>query len=176
MSSTRPTPRDLWLAAKAKAAGANYSLRIILECRRAGVPISAGFALIEGESNFTNVFGHDPVANIRGGKVTKERFLEYKRRRKAGQGMQGVGPPQLTWYEFQDRADALGGCWIPKYSIRVGIDIFASYYKGHKRRGLNTREALRLSAQQYNGAGAAAVRYGWNFLDRYDKWHRRFDG
>jgi len=24
-------------------------------------------------------------------------------------GMQGVGPTQLTWYAFQDQADALGG-------------------------------------------------------------------
>ena len=38
------------------------------------------------------------------------KYQEYKRRRPRD-GMQGVGPAQLTWFEFQDQADALGGCY-----------------------------------------------------------------
>ena len=54
------TPRDLVLARRAKRHGARYSLRIIREARRAGIPISLAFAIVEQESRFLNVCGHDP--------------------------------------------------------------------------------------------------------------------
>ena len=167
--------RDILYATRARRAGARYSLRIILESLDAGIPRSAGFALVQKETNFRNVFGHDPVRSIpiswRGTTVTKDKYLTYKRNRQNGLGMQGVGPTQLTWYTFQDDADRLGGCWVPKHNIRVGIHHFASLYKGF-RRSHSQRNALRLAAQNYNGTGSAAVSYGWDFLRQYDRWHR----
>jgi len=39
-----------------------------------------------------------------------------------GRRMQGVGPCQLTWWTFQDRADELGGCFKPGPNIRTGVE------------------------------------------------------
>jgi hypothetical protein len=77
--------RDLALAAKAKARGGRYCLRIILEARRAGIPISLGFALLEQESSdritpgARNVFGHDRGKPFEGaGKVTQKSSQNIK--------------------------------------------------------------------------------------------------
>lgn len=165
--------RDLYLAGKAKLYGANFSLRIILECRRRKVPISAGFALIEGESNFENVFGHDPTTSIpsawKGGEVTETRYKYYKQHR-SSKGMQGVGPAQLTWWAYQDRADRLGGCWKSRWNIDVGIAVFADHF--HNAAG-TTKTKLHTAARKYNGSGDAALVYANRFMDRYNKWHRR---
>src|SRR5262245_30978847 len=101
--------RDLSLARRARRWGARYSLRIVREARRAGLPISLGFALIEQESGFRNVFGHDPTIFTGAGTVTRQKYRAYKAARGTTR-MQGVGPAQLTWWQFQDQADRLGGC------------------------------------------------------------------
>ena len=151
---------------RAKRYGANYALRIYLEAKRAGIPYSLGLALIEQESNFKNVFGHDPVRSpqIQGGSVTKSRYRRYKHLRRQGYGMQGVGPAQLTYYTFQDDADRLGGCWKPKFNIRVAFSHLAALIKAH-----GERDGIR----RYNGSGPAADRYASSVLERKRKWHRR---
>jgi len=158
--------RDNELARKAKARGANYSLRIVLEARRADIPISLAFALIEQESGFSNVFGHDPTIFQGAGKVTKAKYLDYKRARGTpGRRMQGVGPAQLTWWEFQDRADRLGGAWVARRNIRVAFEHLGGLLKHH-----STRDALAI----YN-AGNARSRQGQNYaasvMRRQRKWH-----
>lgn len=159
--------RDLELAKIAKKYGANYSLRIVMEARRGKVPISLAFAVVEQESNFRNVFGHDPTIFIGAGVVTKKKYLDYKRKRGArGQGgMQGVGPMQLTWYEFQDQADKLGGCWIAANNIRVGLTLMGNLIIQH-----GTRKGIA----RYNGSGPKANRYATEVLKKQEKWHERF--
>src|SRR5436190_7460334 len=97
--------RDLALARTAKKHGANYSLRIIQQARKSGIPISLAFALIDQETGgqFNNVFGHDDSIYRGAGKVTKKKYLDYKSKRgPTGKGgMQGVGPAQLTWWQYQ---------------------------------------------------------------------------
>jgi hypothetical protein len=158
--------RDNELAHKAKAHGARYSLRIVLEARRADIPISLGFALVEQESGFSNVFGHDDSIFHGAGKVTKARYLEYKRQRGTpGRRMQGVGPCQLTWWQFQDKADHLGGCWIARHNIRVAFEHLGGLMRQH-----STRDALAV----YN-AGNARSRQGQDYaasvLRRQQRWH-----
>jgi soluble lytic murein transglycosylase-like protein len=158
------TPRDLQLALKAKRFGMQNSLRIVLEARAAGVPISLAFAMVEQESgNGANIFGHDDTIFAGAGKVTREKYLRYRQERGKTR-MQGVGPMQLTWYELQDDADRLGGCWIPKYNIRVGFRHLAQLIKqyGHD-----------LGVERYNGSGPAAVEYRRSVLAREKKWHDR---
>ena len=156
-------PRDMQLAVRAKRAGANYSLRIVLEARRAGIPVSLAFALVEQESNFKNVFGHDPTHHV-GGDVTKARYAEYLRQRgKTGKGgMQGVGPTQLTWWEFQDVADALGGAWKPANNIRVGMWQLSRLIDQY-----GTREGIA----RYNGSGPKADAYAESVLKKQKRWH-----
>lgn len=153
--------RDLSLAVKAKRHGANYSLRIVWEARRAGIPISLGFALVEQESGFKNVFGHDPTIYVGAGTVTKSKYLDYKRKR-GHTHMQGVGPCQLTWWATQDAADKAGGCWKPAVNIRVAFKILAGNIR---------REGRHDGIKAYNGSGAAAERYARQVEEKQKRWH-----
>jgi len=159
--------RDRELAHKAKKAGADYSLRIVLEARRADIPVSLGFAVVEQESGFENVFGHDPTIFIGAGKVTKAKYLDYKHARGTpGRRMQGVGPCQLTWWTFQDRADELGGCWIAKHNIRVGFQHLGDLLRQHG----SMRDALAV----YNAGNTQSPqgrRYAEQVLKRQRRWH-----
>lgn len=140
--------------------------RIILRHARAyGVPISLAFALFEQESGFRKVFGHDPTIYIGAGVVTKVKYLAYRtaRRRSSNRLMQGVGEGQLTWWETQDLADRLGGCWTADANVRVALMTLGArireygYVKGCAR---------------YNGAGPAADAYSRNLRGRAQRWHR----
>lgn len=139
--------------------GIRYPKTTVREARKAGLPLSLACAFLMQESaGGQNVFGHDPVANpVKGGKVTKSRYLEYKTNRKRGLGMQGVGPMQLTWYAYQDAADAIGGCWKVSCNMRVGFRLVTDLIKQH-----GTRSGIR----HYNGAGPAAERYASEVLHR----------
>ena len=114
-----------------RAAGARYEDAIVREARRHGVPVSLVCAVLEVETGFQNVFGHDAVRNPvksppRGLlAVTEERYKQYLHFRRQGLGNQGVGPMQLTSPGLQDRADALGGCWKVDPNIRVGVEYLA---------------------------------------------------
>lgn len=161
----RISKRDAELRAKARSHGAHWALTIIREARRAGLPISLGFALVEQESNFRNVFGHDPVRNPspKGGRVTRLRYLRYRRWRRQGLGMQGVGPCQLTWWATQDAADRIGGCWKPECNIRVAFQTLAAQIRAH---------GYSLGCARYNGSGPAAARYSRELRAKASRWHR----
>lgn len=95
----------------------------------AGIPFHVMCAFLEQESSGgMNVFGHDPTIFIGAGRVTKKKYLRYLAERKRTGKMQGVGPMQLTWWEFQDRADKLGGCWKPYINCLVGAQLLKSYW------------------------------------------------
>lgn len=127
------------------------------------LPLSYCLALVEKESGFKNVFGHDAVRNpIRGGKVTLVRYRAYKAYRKRGWGMQGVGPCQLTWFEFQDLADAAGGCHKPYPNMAVGFR--------HLKTLIN-QLGKQAGAAAYNGTGVAADAYGRDFVAKQARWH-----
>ncbi len=141
------------LAAALRHAGARYEDAIIREARRYGVPVSLVCAILEVETGFQNVFGHDAVRNPvksppRGlMAVTEERYRQYLLFRRQGLGNQGVGPMQLTSPGLQDRADALGGCWKVDPNIRVGVEFLA---------GNIQRLGLYRGVAAYNGSTAYA--------------------
>jgi soluble lytic murein transglycosylase-like protein len=147
---------------RAKRSGIVNPLITYNEARRAGIPFAVLCAVLEQESGGGhNVFGHDHVRNpVKGGKVTKARYLKYKRYRKQGLGMQGVGPMQLTYYGYQDLADNMGGCWKPKYNIRVGANKLA---KDIRRYGLYG------ALKAYNGSDA----YAHQVMGRVKNWEKR---
>lgn len=160
------TAQDLVYAVRARRAGARYQLRIVREARREGVRLSLAFALVEQESGFTNVFGHDPTIFAGAGKVTRANYAEYKRRR-GHSLMQGVGPCQLTWWETQDLADREGGCWNPTANIRVGLRTLAQNIRAHGQHA---------GIARYNGSGEAAEAYARSVEARQEKWHRVLTG
>jgi murein DD-endopeptidase MepM/ murein hydrolase activator NlpD len=143
-----PPPGTAELEAKLRAAGARYEDAIVREARRHGLPVSLVCAVLEVETGFQNVFGHDkvrnPVKSPPGGllHVTEERYRRYLKFRREGLGAQGVGPMQLTWPGLQDRADALGGCWKVDPNIRVGVEYLAANIQ---------RLGLRRGVIAYNG-------------------------
>jgi murein DD-endopeptidase MepM/ murein hydrolase activator NlpD len=141
------------LCAALRAAGARYEDAIVREARRHGVPVSLVCAVLEVETGFQNVFGHDavrtPVKSPPRGlmAVTEERYKQYLHFRRQGLGNQGVGPMQLTSPGLQDRADALGGCWKVDPNIRVGVEYLA---------GNIQRLGLYRGVAAYNGSSAYA--------------------
>lgn len=160
--------RELQLAVKARrTTRAGNNLRIVLEARRAGLPISLAFALVEQESGFRNVFGHDAGADprLKGKKVTPARVQQLLR----GLGRyssNGVGLTQLTWPGFIREAEHLGGAHRPANQLRVGFNLLA----GHLRTYGDTRRALAA----YNAGistSAAGLRYAEQVLARRRKWH-----
>ena len=158
--------RDLQLARRAKKHGAEHSLRIVWEARRAGIPISLAFAVVEQESGFQNVFGHDHGGMYPGLSVTKERVAGLIRALREHRGANGVGLTQLTWPPFVYAAERLGGAHLPKNQLRVGFGHLSDLIRHY-----GTRDGLAA----YN-AGGPHNRMGQHYarlvLDKRDKWHR----
>ena len=157
-------------AAAIRAHGGRYGEIIVSEARRSGVPVALVCAVIEKETHFTNVFGHDAVANpVKSPprpapdlEVTEARYRRYLEHRKRGEGNQGVGPMQLTDPGLQDRADKLGGCWQPDRNIRVGVEFLADNIEQLGRKA---------GIQAYNGASGDA--YATAVLALEERWRAR---
>lgn len=98
--------------------------------QKTGVPMWFICAILEQEtSGGRNVFGQDPSIFRNAGTVTEAKYKAYKaqRIRSGNRYMQGVGPMQLTWWEFQDQADKMGGTWKPYVNILAGAKILKSW-------------------------------------------------
>jgi hypothetical protein len=153
-----------------RAHGGRFETLVVREARRVRLPVALACAVLEKETGFRNVFGHDavrnPVKSPPGGllAVTHENYLQYLHHRRQGLGNQGVGPMQLTSPGLQDRADQLGGCWQPGPNIRVGLEFLAGNIR---------RMGLRAGVVAYNGSGPAAQRYGDDVLARARVWDKR---
>ena len=153
-----------------RAHGGRFESVVVREARRVRLPIALACAVVEKETGFRNVFGHDavrnPVKSPPGGllTVTRENYGQYLHHRRQGLGNQGVGPMQLTSPGLQDRADQLGGCWQPGPNIRVGLEFLAGNIR---------RLGLRPGVVAYNGSGPAAQRYGDDVLARARVWEKR---
>jgi hypothetical protein len=154
-------------APPATANGARYMTEIVHAARRHRVPLALACAVVEKETGFRNVYGHDPVRNpIKsppGGllAVTRDNYREYLAHRRRGLGNQGVGPMRLTSSGLQDRAEALGGCWRVGPNIRSGSSsspaTSAASASRPSRPGRSTsrrRRRSKASASPCAGAGA----------------------
>jgi len=149
------------LAERLADAGIRYPSHTIAAAERTGLPLAVLCAVLEQETGGgRNVFGHDAVKPPQqsGGTVTRARYERYLTLRPT-HGAQGVGPMQLTWPGYQDRADDLGGCWRPRVNILVGAEILAQ-----ASRSLGTYRALAA----YNGSTA----YADQVTARLPKWRR----
>lgn len=150
---------------------------VIAEAHAAALPLDLACALLVQESGGgRNEWGHDPTIFVGGfdarrgvhygPTVTEEAYAAYLKQRGAhGQGgMQGVGPCQLTYFAFQDEADREGGCWIPRFNIRVGFRHLAANIR---------RYGLRTGIAAYNGSGPAADHYANSVLHLQADWKKR---
>jgi hypothetical protein len=146
-SSTSPE-----VVEEARKAGCDMATTALRATRDANIPYYVGCAFLQQETGGgQNVFGHDPTVFAGAGTVTRAKYLAYKEVRERTGQMQGVGPMQLTWYTYQDRADRLGGAWKPYPNMLVGFRHLAEL---HRATGSWTA-----AAHEYNGGGAAAEAY-----------------
>lgn len=154
---------------RARRYGIVNPIRAYQEARRAKIPFAVLCAVLEQETGGgRNVYGHDRDSNgniIWHGKtgtvpVTRKNYAQYKKWRLAhgNKLMQGVGPCQLTWYSYQDRADQYGGCWNVRYNIRVGCEMLRDSFKQEG----NWHGAFK----RYNGSEA----YADEVTKRLNKW------
>jgi hypothetical protein len=108
------------------------STHLLAAVESAHIPLSYALALVEKESQFQNIYGHDavrnPIKSPPGGvrRVTLVSYRAYKAYRRRGWGCQGVGPVQLTYFTLQDEADRIGGCHKPYPNMTVGFRLAAS--------------------------------------------------
>lgn len=128
--------------------------------RDAGIPYYVGCAfLLQETGGGRNVFGSDPTVFAGAGEVTRAKYLAYKEVRQRTGEVQGVGPMQLTWPTYQDRADRLGGAWKPYANMLVGFRHLAAL---HRASGSWTA-----AAHEYNGGGPAAEVYAAQMAARF---------
>jgi hypothetical protein len=141
-------------------ADAKVARRLVKAAREAKLPLADACALIETESGFRNVFGHDavrnPIKSPPGGvlRVTHANYTDYKHHRDRGEGNQGVGYGQLTSKDFQDRADNAGGCDKPLPNLLTSFQILQSLEHSFGRNegiaAYNTGPGNRKSQQGVN--------------------------
>jgi hypothetical protein len=151
--------------------GTQRAAEVVELAAAAGLELAAAATLLEKESHGgRNVYGHDPVktgGNYElGGPVTEGNFRKYKAHRKEF-GAQGVGPTQLTFPGFQDRADDRGGCFDFRVNCLVGFEILADHI---------TAKGIRDGFRAYNGSGAAAERYADDAMSKLAVWRSRLGG
>jgi cell wall-associated NlpC family hydrolase len=163
--------KDAQLIALMNQGGIVDPAATLREARTAGLPLAHGCAMLEMESSGgQSVFAkYDRGRNpIRGGPVTKDRYEEYWRYVKAGYNRVGYGPAQLTWWEYQDKAHALGnGRYDYGINLRVGFSVLRAKIReqgGNVQRGFAS----------YNGSGAAASAYGVKAIGKVRKWEQIF--
>jgi hypothetical protein len=150
-----------------RAHGVRFESVVVREARRVRLPVALACAVVEKETGFRNVFGHDavrnPVKSPPGGllTVTRENYAQYLHHRRQGLGNQGVGPMQLTSPGLQDRADQLGGCWQPGPNIRVGLEFLAGNIRRMglppRRRRLQRLRSRRSALRRRRAGPRAAV-------------------
>ena len=151
--------------------GTQRAAEVVELAAAAGLELAAAATLLEKESGGGhNVWGHDNVETggnyVKGDPVTKEAYRKYRRDRDR-LGAQGVGPTQLTFPGFQDRADTRGGCFDFRVNCSVGFEILADHIKA---RGI--RDGFRA----YNGSGPMAERYADDAMSKLAVWRSRLGG
>lgn len=161
---------DLNLVAKMRKAGIVNPIYTLQAARAAKLDLSIACAILSQESGGGhNVWGHDPTIFIGGGSygsvVTPGAYKAYlKERGPTGRGgMQGVGPCQLTYYSYQDKADHLGGCWLPRWNMQVGFQLVHD---------LIQKDGLHAGIAGYNGSGPAAESYADTVISRIGTWDK----
>jgi hypothetical protein len=107
-----------------------------------------------------NLFGHDPTICVGWGTVTEAKYRQYLAARKRTGQVQGVGPTQLTYGGYQDAADKLGGCWVPKNNVLIGVRILHRLLAIHKNDLVGALAGYN-GSHQYGVSVAHAVRTFW---------------
>lgn len=129
------------------------------------VPLARLIAVAEAESGFRNVWGHDSGKWREPGEVTKLGVVRYFSV-PAALRPNGAGVWQLTWPEYQDRAQAAGGL----HDVYSQASVAATVLKGLPGSG-----STAAGISRYNGSGPAAQAYGRRVHIREAHWQSVLD-
>lgn len=150
---------------------------VVAAAAKAGLDLAVAAAMLEKESGGgDNVFGNDAGTTVKGGPVTEARYKAYLADVRAGRSNRnGVGPTQLTYGPFQDRADARGGCWRWEVNLAVGFEILAGYVR---ECGVRDAGALYNGGKRYDQFPARhpARVYGDDLAAKTAAWRTRLVG
>lgn len=122
----------------------HVALYIAFACRKYRLRYALGYAIVQQESNFQHIFGHDPGGLFAGQRVTRGRYAELRRHLKAsrGPGANGVGLTQITYYTYILEHP---GLWKKRANVYFGLSLIADYVK---------RLGERVGLGSYNGGEA----------------------
>jgi hypothetical protein len=126
------------------------ALCIALACRKFKLRYALGFALVQQESNYQHIFGHDAGGLFPGLSVTRTRYRQLRDhlRSSGGAGANGVGLTQITYYTYVlDHP----GLWRKRANLYFGLSILADYVH---------RLGERTGCGAYNG-GEGNPQYGY---------------
>lgn len=154
---------------------------IIKAASSTGLELALACALVEQESGGHNIFGidHGSVGDVppySHHPVTKERVQRLRDNGNYTHGMNGVGLTQITWWEFVERAERLGGAHIPLNQCLVGFKILVDYlglypYK-EALAAYNAGESNRFSVIHTYAEQVAAKHERWRrlLMETFYKW------
>jgi len=155
--------------AKAARIGTKYGVpywtgyKIARYAKRTGVGLSLAFALVEQESGFRHIFGHDYGGPFPGLAVTRSRYRKLVAHIKRGGYSNGVGFLQITYPVYLIEHP---GLWRKRANLKFGLAVIKNYIKVYgERKGLGA----------YNGGPSNPQ---WDYADlviwRKRRWQRRF--
>jgi hypothetical protein len=122
------------------------------------------FGLVEQESTFQHIFGHDPGGPFPGQRVTRRRYRQLVDHVRGGGTSNGVGLTQLT---FPGYLTGNPGLWRRLTNVKFGLGLIGAAISANgKRKGLAI----------YNGGPAnPQFDYADSVLTLESKWRDRFD-
>jgi hypothetical protein len=125
------------------------------------------FALVEQESTFRHIYGHDPAGLFPGQPVTRSTYRQLVEHVRGGGISNGVGLMQITYGGY---LIAHAGLWRRLANVKFGVGLINGEIVAHgKREGL----------ARYNGGPTppeeSFTEYADVVLGREDKWRGRFE-
>lgn len=110
--------------------------RIVRACEDTRTPVPRLAALVEKESGFKMIFGHDAGGLFPGERVTRRKYRALQNSLRAGAGgANGVGLIQATYPPFIEEDDDL---WREKHNLRWGAELLDSLIRSSGReQGMN---------------------------------------
>lgn len=112
------------------------AMYIAFACRKERVRWALGYALVQQESNFRHIFGHDAGGLFKGLPVTRSRYRRLRSHLQAngGRGANGVGYTQITYYTYILQNP---GLWKRRANVYFGLGLIATNIRAYgERKGL----------------------------------------
>jgi hypothetical protein len=158
------TSRDRELAAWFKREGFLRPLLTVAALRQGNIKPQTAAALLSKETgNGSNIFGadHGPCGDAP--PYCRQNVTERRAKRlRESEFSNGVGPTQLTFKGYVDRARRAGGEWKPYVNMAAGFTIFRELFDSE-------RNSIWGAAKRYNGR----AEYANDFVKRRDAYERK---